>query len=72
MTRNTLFQIDDTVVPVELGLLSQLQKKISKCATCLPQYIKIIHGVNQQLLLIAEHFVFLLLVPFQKLGSLIS
>jgi hypothetical protein len=36
------------------------------------QYIDIIHAVNQELFLIMEIFVFLLLVPFQKLGSLIT
>jgi len=51
---------------------NQFQKQIPKCAACLPQYIDIISAVGQELLLIAENFVFLLLVPFQKSGSLIA
>jgi hypothetical protein len=50
----------------------QLQKQIPKRTTRLHQYIDIVHAVGQGLLLIAENFVFLLLIPFQKLGSLIA
>jgi len=49
----------------------QFQKQIPK-RTCLPQYIDIVHAGGQELLLIAETFIFLLLIPFQKLGLLIA
>ena len=52
--------------------LDQFQKQISKSTACLLQYIDIIHAVRQELFLISEYFVFLLLVPVQKLGSLIT
>jgi hypothetical protein len=46
----------------------QFQKQIPKGTARMPQYIDIVHTVGQQLLLIAENFYFLLLIPFQKLG----
>jgi len=50
----------------------KFQKKIPKRTARLPQYIDIVHAEGQELMLIAENFVFLLLIPFQKLGSLIA
>ena len=38
----------------------------------MPQYIDIIHAVGQEFLLIAQSFVFLLLVPFKNLDSVIA
>jgi hypothetical protein len=51
--------------------LDQFQKQISKRTACLPQYVHIIEAVGQQLFLITKKFVFLLLIPFRKLGSLL-
>jgi hypothetical protein len=51
--------------------LDQLQKQISKSTARLPQYVHIIQAVGQKLFLITEKFVFLLLIPFRKLGSLL-
>jgi hypothetical protein len=51
--------------------LDQIQKQISKSTACLPQYVHIIQAVGQKLFLITEKFVFLLLIPFRKLGLLL-
>jgi hypothetical protein len=51
--------------------LDQIQKQIFKRAACLPQYIDV-HAVGLEFFLITQRFPFLLLVPIQKLGSLIA
>ena len=38
----------------------------------MPQYINIIQAISQEFFLITENFVFLLLIPVQKLGTLIT
>ena len=55
-----------------MGKVDQLQKQISKSIACLPHYFDIIYAVRQQFFLISENCVFLLLIPFQKLGTLIT
>jgi len=50
----------------------QFQKQIPKRTERLPQYIDIVHAVGQELLFIAENFVFLHIIPFQNFCSLIA
>jgi hypothetical protein len=54
------------------SILTNFKNKYPKSTACLPQYIDIVHAVRQELLLIAENFVFLLHIPFQNLSSLIA
>ena len=45
--------------------LNQFQKQISKRAACLPQNIKLVHAIGQQIVLVAEYLTCLYVVPFQ-------
>ena len=73
IVRNTLLQMDDIVIDCRKGsIFTNLKKQISKSTACLPQCIGVIHVVDQQFFLIVEKFVFLLPIPYQKLGSFIA
>jgi hypothetical protein len=73
MVRNTLLQMDDIVMASwNESILTSFKSKFIISTASVPQYIDIIHAVLQELFLISENFVFLLLLPVQKLASLIT
>jgi hypothetical protein len=50
--------------------VDHFQKQFPERTTCLHQYINVVLALGQELFLIVEGFTSLLLMPFQKLGSL--
>ena len=72
IVRKSLLQKHNIVIASLKGsVLTNFKKQISKRAACLLQYIRVVHEICQQFILIKEYLTFLLLVSFQKLGAFI-